>query len=85
MFWAGSPRRFREAVEGLERLEPGFCARYDIYAYEDLMFLPAAALQRFNEVMAAIKHCTKLLDQAAIPLHDANGRELSFWDRLALL
>ena len=85
MFWAGSPKRFREAITGLERLKPGFCARYDIHTYEDLAFLPPAALRQFNEVMYKIGHCTKLLDRAGIPAVDDKGRELDFWERLALL
>jgi hypothetical protein len=82
VFWAGSPLRFKQAIEGLERLQPGFRERYEILSYEDLAFLPESVLLRFNQVMANIGKWTKLLDQAGIPSKDANGRELSFWDRL---
>ena len=83
MLWAGSPERFKDAIEGLERLKPGFCSRYDMYHYEGLLFLPEAPLRLFNQVMANIGHCTQLLDGARVPLHDMLGRRLSFWERLS--
>jgi len=84
VLWAGSPERFKDAIEGLERLKPGFCARYDTYHYEDLPFLPEAPLKLFNQVMANIGQCARLLDGARVPLRDAQGRRLSFWERLIL-
>jgi hypothetical protein len=85
VLWAGSPKRFQEAILGLERLHPGFCARYDIHTYADLAFLPPAALRQFNELMYNIGRCTKLLDRAGIPAMDDSGRELDFWERLGLI
>ncbi len=85
MFWSAAHQRFSVAVEGLERLKPGFCSRYDIHSYEDVMFLPETVFTRFSRVMAGIGRCTRLLDRAGIPLQDAQGRELSFWERLAFV
>jgi hypothetical protein len=82
VFWAGTPQRFREAVESLELLKPGFCSRYGIYAYEDLAFLPEAALRKFNQLMSNIGRCSSLLDQAGVPTRDSSGRKLNILGRL---
>jgi hypothetical protein len=84
VFRAGSYKRFSDAIEGLERLKPGFCDRYDIYAYDDVMYLPDAVFRRFHQVMAGIGHASKLFDRAGIPKRDLHGRELSFWDRFVV-
>ena len=72
VFWAGSPARFCLAIEGLERLNPGFRARYDIHVYQDVVHLPDTALRRFNQVM---RNIGVLLDQKQIP-------QEQFWDRV---
>jgi hypothetical protein len=83
VFWAGSPEHFREAIAGLDRRKPGFCSRYSISDYEDLAFLSEVALRRFNEIMARIADCSRQLDRAGVPRQDAEGRDLSFWQRLS--